>query len=75
MGDTFNIGDQVVKNPKVWCINDWSAWGRGEGIGTIVEPPFALLEGSVDVAWPTGRCFEKVADLLRADVGEVEDNG
>lgn len=70
MADTFNIGDQVVKNPKSWRLDDHSAWGRGNGIGTIVEPPFELQAGSVDVVWPTGRCFEKVTDLLRADVGE-----
>lgn len=74
MADSFNIGDQVVKNPKTWRYDDYSGWGRGEGIGTIVEPPFALQEGSVDVAWPTGRCFEYVKELLRADVVE-EDNG
>ena len=74
MADSFNIGDQVVKNPKTWRYDDYSGWGRGEGIGTIVEPPFVLQPGSVDVSWPTGRCFEYVKELLRADVVE-EDNG
>ncbi len=60
----FKVGDQVIKHPEKWQWNEMSDWGRGKGIGIIVDPPFVLQEGSVDVAWPTGRCFEKVEQLL-----------
>ena len=65
MADSFNIGDQVIRNPKNWALLEEEAWGRGRGIGTIVTPPFPLQEGSVDVVWPTGRSFEKTVELLR----------
>ena len=70
MAQEFNIGDLVIPNPRTWQLNEEQAWGRGVGIGVIVEPPFPLQEGSVDVAWSSGRSFEKVSELLRADVGE-----
>ena len=53
----FNIGDKVIKNEETWEPNDFDGWGRGIGIGVIVEPPFEM-EGQVDVRWPNGRCFE-----------------
>ena len=60
----FNIGDKVIKNPEKWVANDFDAWGRGEGIGVVVEPPFAMDDDEVDVRWPAGRCFEEVEWLL-----------
>jgi Phytanoyl-CoA dioxygenase (PhyH) len=53
----LNVGDKVIKNESTWVKNDFDSWGRGEGIGEIVEPPFELGLG-VDVRWPSGRCFE-----------------
>jgi hypothetical protein len=61
---TFSVGDRVVKDPAGWRPNDFDSWGRGEGIGEVVEPPFPLEPDSVDVRWPAGRCFEEVAGLL-----------
>jgi len=62
----FKIGDYVVRNPETWKANDFDAWGRGVGIGVIVESPHELDEGEVDVRWPGGRCFEDAAGLLLA---------
>jgi hypothetical protein len=64
----FKVGDSVRKNAETWVPNDFDGWGRGIGIGRVVEPPFELDEDEVDVRWPAGRCFEKVAQLLPADL-------
>jgi hypothetical protein len=66
MGARFQVGDRVVKNPATWRPNDFDAWGRGQGVGLVVEPPFALDPSEVDVRWPAGRCFEFEAQLLPA---------
>ncbi len=66
MAQAFQIGDRVVKNPATWQPSDFDSWGRGLGVGVVVEPPFPLDEGDVDVRWPSGRCFEAVEGLLAA---------
>lgn len=71
MTPLFRTGDRVVKNPARWTPNDFDAWGRGEGVGIVVEPPFELDDDSVDVRWPGGRCFEFIADLLPAPNGSA----
>lgn len=61
----FCVGDRVVKNPATWVINEFDGWGRGEGIGVIVEPPFDVEDLElVDVRWPAGRCFETIHGLI-----------
>lgn len=65
--DQFQVGAYVKKNPETWVANDFDSWGRGRGIGQIVQPPHALSEGEVDVRWPSGRCFEFTAQLLLVD--------
>ena len=61
----FKIGDKVVKNPETWIVSEFDAWGRGEGIGVVVEPLIPLDADTVDVRWPAGRCFENVKELIR----------
>lgn len=61
----MKIGDKVVKNEETWLTNDFDSWGRGVGIGMIVEPPFELEDWEVDVRWPNGRCFEFTNQLIK----------
>ena len=72
---TFNVGDRVVKNAETWEANDFDSWGRGEGIGIVVLPPFSLEHNAVDVRWPNGRCFERVEGLLPAPSNSGEEVG
>lgn len=64
----FEVGNRVVRNPATWQPNDFDSWGRGVGVGVVVEPPFALDPDDVDVHWPGGRCFESVGQLLPVPV-------
>jgi hypothetical protein len=66
----FEVGDRVVKNPATWQPNDFDSWGRGLGVGIVVEPPFEMDPGEVDVRWPSGRCFEDAVQLLPAPPAE-----
>ena len=65
-GEVMQVGDRVVKNPKTWTPSEFDRWGRGEGVGEIVQPPFDLDDDWVDVRWPAGRCFEHKSGLLPA---------
>ena len=60
----FRPGDRVKKNPATWAPNSFDGWGRGLGVGVVIEPPFRLDPGCVDVRWPGGRCFETEGQLL-----------
>jgi hypothetical protein len=66
METVFRVGDRVVRNPATWQPNDFDSWGRGQGVGVVVEPPFPLEPDEADVRWPLGRCFEFVRELLPA---------
>ena len=67
----YRVGDKVIRNESTWVPNAFDSWGRGVGVGEVVEPPFALEPDSVDVRWPAGRCFEFVSQLLPASPGNV----
>lgn len=69
----FDVGDYVKMNPQKWIPNDFDSWGRGIGIGQVVESPFEMDEDEVDVRWPSGRCFESVDQLLLADKSEFDE--
>lgn len=60
----FNIGDKVIKNDETWVPNDFDSWGRGIGVGEVVEPPFDIEDEDIDIRWPDGRCFEKKIELI-----------
>jgi len=64
----FSIGDKVIKDEKNWQPNDFDGWGRGIGIGIVVEPPFGIDEDEVDVLWPNGRCFEYTHQLQKVNI-------
>jgi len=71
----FAVGDRVVRNPATWQPNDFDLWGRGVGVGVVVEPPFALGPDEADVRWPGGRCFEWTAQLLPAPAASDAEPG
>lgn len=58
-------GTKVIKNPATWIVNEFDSWGRGEGIGYVMKPPFPLGRHELDVRWPEGRCFENRDQVLR----------
>lgn len=60
----FKVGDYVKKDPDKWIVNDFDSWGRGIGIGQVVEPPFPMEDDEVDIRWSGGRCFESTEQLL-----------
>ena len=66
MGCAFHVGERVIKNPAEWRPNAFDSWGRGQGIGVVVESPIPLGPDEVDVRWPGGRCFEWARELLPA---------
>ena len=39
----MNPGTKVIKNPDTWVPTEFDGWGRGEGVGTIVEPNVELF--------------------------------
>ncbi len=41
----FRPGDRVRKNPATWAPNRFDVWGRGVGVGVVIEPPFRMAEG------------------------------
>jgi len=62
--EKFNIGDKVIKNEETWITNDFDGWGRGIGVGVVVEPPFYMNDDEVDIRWNGGRCFEFTEELI-----------
>jgi hypothetical protein len=71
--EKLKVGDKVVKNPETWIDNDFDSWGRGEGVGIVVESPFELEDDEVDVRWPNGRCFEMIAQICLFQILYSED--
>lgn len=67
MTPKFAPGDRVVKNDATWVPNGFDTWGRGIGVGVVVQSPIDVNDlDEVDVRWPAGRCFEPVSGLLPA---------
>ncbi len=56
----MKAGDKVVKDESNWIPNEFDSWGRGEGVGVIVEvfDDGEFSELTLDVRWPTGKCYE-----------------
>ena len=74
MSSAIPIGTLVKKNLDTWEVNDFDSWGRGIGIGEVIDPPFDIADlDLVDVRWPAGRCFEKVHGLLIVDSNGQQD--
>ena len=66
--EKFNIGDKVIKNEETWITNDFDGWGRGIGVGVVVEPPFYMNDDEVDIRWNGGRCFEFTEELINISI-------
>tara|TARA_R110000737_G_scaffold346575_1_gene376535 strand:- start:623 stop:913 length:291 start_codon:yes stop_codon:yes gene_type:complete len=66
----MKIGDIVLKNPETWVENEFDGWGRGQGEGIVIKPPFTLEPGSLDVRWETGRCFEQESQLIKKEADD-----
>ncbi len=62
----FVVGDRVVAS-AAWEPNDFDGWGRGVGVGEVVETcreaGDVVPSDRVDVRWPAGRCYEDVSQL------------
>ena len=72
MINKFQSGTLVRKNSETWEPSDFDSWGRGEGVGIVVDAPFEVADlDVVDVRWPAGRCFEKINGLLIAEEGKT----
>jgi len=63
----FRPGDRVKKNPATWAPNAFDACGRGVGVGVVIEPPFRMEDGLVDVRWERGRWTEAEGQLQRVE--------
>jgi hypothetical protein len=66
LAGTFKVGDRVVRNPATWQSNEADSWGRGVGVGVVVEPVSPLGPQEVDVRWPGRRGVEWVDQLMPA---------
>jgi hypothetical protein len=62
-------GDLVIKNPRTWIKNDFDSWGRGQGIGEVVDDTY-IEDKEVDVRWPGGKCYESINQLMKVTVTE-----
>jgi hypothetical protein len=60
----IKIGDSVIKNESTWVPNDFDSWGRGVGIGEVVD----IVDGDIDVRWPGGRCYEIPESLIKINL-------
>lgn len=64
----FLPGTRVVRDARHWQPSEFDDWGRGQGVGEVVTPPFELDPTvEVDVRWPCGRCFESIDGLRDAN--------
>lgn len=62
----FKVGDRVTKNILTWVANDFDDWGRGIGIGEIIEIDVCDSD-DVDVRWPAGRCYEQPCGIIKVE--------
>ena len=61
----IKIGDSVVKNESTWVPNDFDSWGRGVGIGKVVD---VLDDECIDVRWDGGRCYESINSIIKTNI-------
>lgn len=57
------VGQLVRLRPECWREHGFNHWGRGLGVGIVVDPTFELSPVDCDVVWPAGRCWELSAEL------------
>ncbi len=61
----LKVGDQVKKSNQ-WVVNDFDSWGRGIGIGEVVDiDETDQDECIIDIRWPSGRCYEHVTQITK----------
>jgi thioredoxin reductase len=63
----LNIGDKVIKNDETWVKNHFDTWGRGVGVGIVVEPPFELNDDDIVISWGGEKCFDYISQLKKID--------
>lgn len=61
----LQVGDSVVKQDGCREPNGFDQWGRGTGVGEIVEI-FEESGSYCDVRWPSGRCYENFDQIQAA---------
>ena len=59
---TYKVGDKIVKNSNSWKVTEFDSWGRGVGIGTVIE---IIDTDTVDVRWSGGICYEHIDQIKK----------
>jgi hypothetical protein len=65
----LKVGMKVYKNPETWKKNDFDNWGRGIGVGEVLE---IFEDGTLDVRWSAGKCYENFKELSFEEISNKD---